>query len=176
MGLIGRVGSGEVDERIGQLANVRIMEDEEWRTEMDALVNEWERGFSFVSEPPVEYSSSTHYQKNPIVQRTFDFSLAIIDFTEGLYEKKKFVIAQQLLKSGTSIGANSREAQNAESLADFAHKIKIALKEADETEYWLLLCNASPHYPDCPDLIVDLKHILRILNKIVATCRHKQSK
>lgn len=57
------------------------------------------------------------------------------------WKQKKFVIAKQLLKSGTSIGANSVEAQNAESKADFIHKIKIAAKEADETQYWLLLCD-----------------------------------
>lgn len=152
------------------------MASEDWKTEIDTLVAAWVRDSRVLSEPSVEYSSSDHYQKNPIVQRTFDFSLSVIDFTEGLFEKKKFVIAQQLLKSGTSIGANSREAQNAESLADFTHKMKIALKEADETEYWLLLCNASRHYPDCPHLIADLKHIHRILTKIVATCKQKQAK
>ncbi|WP_309608581.1 four helix bundle protein [Flavobacterium sp.] len=51
-------------------------------------------------------------------------------------------MSNQLLKSGTSIGANSKEAQNAESKADFIHKLKIAIKEGDETEYWLFLCDA----------------------------------
>ncbi|NTV06799.1 MAG: four helix bundle protein, partial [Chlorobiaceae bacterium] len=74
-------------------------------------------------------------KKNPIVELTLDFSLEIIEFAELLEENRKYVIAKQLLKSGTSIGANIREAQNAESKADFIHKLKIAAKEADETEY-----------------------------------------
>lgn len=163
-------------EKMADSMEDNMNDDQDWKVEMDALIDEWESGFSIVSEPAVQYSSSKRYQNNPIVQRTFDFSLAVIDFTEDLFEKKKFVIAQQLLKSGTSIGANSREAQNAESLADFAHKMKIALKEADETEYWLLLCTASPHYPDCPGLIADLQHIHRILTKIVATSKQKLAK
>jgi four helix bundle protein len=61
----------------------------------------------------------------------------------------KYVIAKQILKAGTSIGANVREAQNAESKIDFIHKMKIAAKEADETEYWLLLCNRSNAYANC---------------------------
>ena len=55
-------------------------------------------------------------------------------------KQKKIVISTQILKSGTSIGANIREAQSCESRADFIHKLKIAQKEAEETEYWLLLC------------------------------------
>jgi four helix bundle protein len=58
-------------------------------------------------------------------------------------------LSRQLLKSGTSIGANAMEAQNAESKADFIHKMKIAAKEAEESQYWLWLCDYSPNYPDC---------------------------
>jgi four helix bundle protein len=58
--------------------------------------------------------------------------LAVIDYSEQFEDKKKYIISRQLLKSGTSIGANVREAQNAESKADFVHKLKIAAKEADE--------------------------------------------
>ena len=71
---------------------------------------------------------------NVIVDMSFNFALDIIAFTEKLNENKKFVIGQQLLKSGISIGANTREAQNCESKADFIHKFKIAAKEAEETE------------------------------------------
>lgn len=81
--------------------------------------------------------------ENIILEKTFSFSLMTIEFCEELQSRKKFVIAEQLLKSGTSIGANVREAQNAESENDFIHKFKIAAKEADETEYWLLLCKES---------------------------------
>jgi four helix bundle protein len=88
---------------------------------------------------------------NIIVNKSFEFALETITFCETLAEMKKYVIARQLLKSGTSIGANIREAQNGESKADFIHKLKISAKEADETEYWLLLCKYSKKYPDCDD-------------------------
>jgi len=84
---------------------------------------------------------------NLIVNKSFEFALKIVQFSELLEENKKYVIARQLLKSGTSIGANVREAQNAESKADFIHKLKIAAKEADETEYWFLICKFSETYP-----------------------------
>lgn len=80
-------------------------------------------------------------QNNLIVDKTFQFAVSIVKFSQTLQEERHFVLSNQLLKSGTSIGANTREAQNAESNADFIHKFKIAAKEADETEYWLLLCN-----------------------------------
>ena len=73
--------------------------------------------------------------ENLIVKLTIEFAMEIIEYTELLEEHKKYVIARQLLRSGTSIGANVHEAQNAESKEDFIHKMKIAAKEADETEY-----------------------------------------
>jgi len=97
--------------------------------------------------------------------------LQIIDFSEILEENKKFIIARQILKSGTSIGANIREAQNAESKEDFIHKIKIAAKEADETEYWLMLCKASKNYPNSEELIERLNEIIKILSKIISTTK-----
>ncbi|MCC9017524.1 four helix bundle protein [Flavobacterium lipolyticum] len=113
------------------------------------------------------------YKDNVLLTKTFHFALNIIDFTSELQEQKKFVIANQLLKSGTSIGANSKEAQNAESKADFIHKLKIAIKEADETEYWLFLCEAHKDYPNCKNLLNDLSEILKILNKIISTSKMK---
>jgi four helix bundle protein len=61
----------------------------------------------------------------------------IIEYCELLENNKKYIVSRQLLKSGTSIGANAMEAQNAESRADFIHKIRISAKEAEETQYWL---------------------------------------
>jgi hypothetical protein len=66
------------------------------------------------------------HQNNPILKLTFEFSLKIIELAECLEESKKYVVANQILKSGTSIGANIHEAQNAESKLDFIHKFKIA--------------------------------------------------
>jgi four helix bundle protein len=86
-------------------------------------------------------------KENVVVSKSVEFALDIIAFCEALERDKKFVIANQLLKSGTSIGANIHEAQNAESRADFIHKVKIAAKELEETKYWLLLCEKAQSYP-----------------------------
>jgi four helix bundle protein len=110
-------------------------------------------------------------KENIIVEKSFQFSLDIVEYCEKLEEKKKFVIARQLLKSGTSIGANVREAQNAESKADFIHKIKIAAKEADETEYWLLLCKNSSSYLFDESLLESVKELMKILSKIISTSK-----
>lgn len=112
-------------------------------------------------------------ESNPILKMTFDFSIMIIDYCDILDEKKKYTLSRQLLKSGTSIGANAMEAQNAESKADFIHKLKIAAKEADETQYWLLLCNHSKKYPECNFLLSKLEEIQRVLNKILGTAKRK---
>lgn len=108
---------------------------------------------------------------NLIVKLTLEFALDIVEYSELLEEHRKYVIARQLLKSGTSIGANVREAQNAESKADFIHKMKIAAKEADETEYWLTLCELSKSYPKNNAIIEKLKSIINILSKIISTSK-----
>jgi len=110
---------------------------------------------------------------NVIIKLTFGFALKIVDYCESLNEKKKWSISGQLLRSGTSIGANTNEAQNAESRVDFIHKFKIAAKEANETEYWLHLCQMSESLPDCKDLIEDLTHIQKVINQIIATSKSK---
>lgn len=104
-------------------------------------------------------------KENLIIDLTFKFALGIIEYCEKLESERKYVVARQLLKSGTSIGANSREAQNAESKADFTHKFKIAAKEVDETEYWLMLCKQSKNYPDPDMLLEDVLVISRIISK-----------
>jgi len=108
---------------------------------------------------------------NLIVKLTLEFALEIVEYSELLEGQRKYVIARQLLKSGTSIGANVREAQNAESKADFIHKLKIAAKEADETEYWLMLCEMSKNYPKNELLKEKLHSIINILSKIISTSK-----
>ena len=112
-------------------------------------------------------------ESNPLLKKSIEFSLAIIEYCEKLENNKKFVLARQLLKSGTSIGANSMEAQNPESKADFIHKMKIAAKEADETQYWLLLCDYSANYPDCKLLLEKLDELAKIKGKIISTAKRK---
>jgi len=113
-------------------------------------------------------------KENIILKKTIAFALHIIDYTEGLQETKKFIISNQLLKSGTSIGANVHEAQNAESKIDFIHKFKIAAKEIEETKYWLTLCQESNHYPNCTELINELHEIDKIITTILSTSKKQQ--
>ena len=108
---------------------------------------------------------------NLIVKLTFEFSLGIIEFTEELGLLKKYVFANQILRAGTSIGANVKEAQNAESKSDFIHKMKIAAKEADEVEYFLTLCKFSKNYPFNQELLEKLHSIIRILSKIISSSK-----
>ena len=110
---------------------------------------------------------------NTILDKSFAFSLGIIAFTDQLESRRKFAIANQLLKSGTSIGANAREAQAPESNADFIHKMKIAAKEAQETEYWLLLCKYAECLPDPGSLLNDVIELQKILTAIISTSKKR---
>lgn len=114
-------------------------------------------------------------RKNIVLEKSIDFALMVIEFCELLEFKRKFIIANQLLKSGTSIGANVHEAQNAESMTDFIHKMKIALKELEETKYWLILCEKAPSYPFRKDLKMGIQELGLIMYKIVSTSK-KRSK
>tara|TARA_R110002124_G_scaffold166850_1_gene334219 strand:- start:274 stop:618 length:345 start_codon:yes stop_codon:yes gene_type:complete len=107
--------------------------------------------------------------KNPVVDKSIEVALMIINYCEVLQAERKYVISRQLLKSGTSIGANIHEAQNAESKADFIHKIKIATKELEETKYWLILCEKSKTYPTHLDLSKKVNELGLILYKILST-------
>lgn len=108
---------------------------------------------------------------NLIVDLTFSFSLKIVAFTEELEARKKFNMANQLFRSGTSVGANVREAQGAESKDDFRHKCKVAYKEAEETEYWLMICKHAKNYPFEQDMLDSIQSIIKILGKIISSTR-----
>jgi four helix bundle protein len=112
---------------------------------------------------------------NLIVQLSFEFALLVVDFTAELHQLRQFSLAIQLFRSGTSIGANIREAQNSESKTDFIHKMKLAAKERDETEYWLLLCNHSNKLPDSSHLLTRLESIQKVLSKIIASSKKEAS-
>jgi len=113
------------------------------------------------------------FEKNPILKLTFDFSLLVINYCELLDSQKKYIISRQLLRSETSIGANAMEAQNAESKADFIHKMKIAAKEGEESQYRLWLCEYAVSYPDCVFLQNKLEEINKVLGKILSTSKRK---
>lgn len=101
-----------------------------------------------------------------IVDKSFEFSKLIIRFCLNLKEQKHFEISSQLIRSGTGVGANIQESQRAESSADFRHKLKIALKEADETKYWLSLIDAEIQVVD--NKLFDLnEELIKLLVAII---------
>lgn len=112
-------------------------------------------------------------ESNPLLKLSIEFSLGIVTYCDMLMANKKFAIANQLLRSGTAIGANAMEAQNPESRADFVHKIKIAAKEAEETQYWLLLCESATDYPKTGELAQQLEVLHKILGSIIASTKRK---
>ena len=109
--------------------------------------------------------------KTILLSIKIEFSLAIINYCEVLEQKRKFVIAKQLLRSATSIGANVFEAQDAESKTDFIHKMKVAAKEASETLYWLLLCERSEDYQCDIKFRNQLNEIIKVLSKIISSAK-----
>ncbi|WP_417369019.1 four helix bundle protein [Gelidibacter japonicus] len=103
---------------------------------------------------------------SPIRIKSFQFACEIVFFTDELKKNKDFELASQILKSGTSIGANTREAQRGVSTKDFKNKFGIALKEADETKYWLEILEATGR--DVPkDLKDKCEELIRILVAII---------
>ncbi len=108
---------------------------------------------------------------NLIVDLAFKFSLAIVIYTEKLEVLKKYNLSNQLFRSGTSIGANVKESQHAESKADFIHKLKISAKEAEETKFWLFLCQHSENYPNCDNLLLQIESIIKVLSKIILSTK-----
>ena len=113
-------------------------------------------------------------KENLIVDLTFDYALKIIEFSENLRSLHRYEMSSQIFRSGTSIGANIREAQNAESKADFIHKFKISVKEADELEYWLKLCDQSDFYPSPNNnLLEKLNTIIKIISKIISSSKRR---
>jgi len=107
---------------------------------------------------------------NRILDLSFDFSLSVIELYKSLINHKEFIISKQLLKSGTSIGANVEEANAAQSKKEFIAKMSIASKEARETRYWLRLLDRSRLVElNYVTYLESIEQIIRILTKIVKT-------
>ncbi len=114
---------------------------------------------------------------NTILVESKKFAVRIIKLYQYLTtEKKEMVLSKQLLRSGTSIGANVRESINAQSTMDFVHKLNIALKEGNETEYWLELLNETGYLDErqFDSIYDDCSKIVGILTKIIKTCKDKK--
>lgn len=109
-------------------------------------------------------------QDNVIQTKSFQFALKMIELYKILTENKEYIISKQLLRSGTSIGANVEEAIAAQSKKDFIAKMSISSKEARETKYWLRLLNKSKYIDiDYSEYLKDIEEIINILTAIVKT-------
>jgi four helix bundle protein len=116
---------------------------------------------------------------NVIKTKSFSFALRIVKLYQFLsLEKKEFVLSKQLLRSGTAIGALVREAEHAESKLDFVHKLAIAQKEANETDYWLELLFQSDYLNEIQfqSLNSDIAEINKILASIIITTKQNLKK
>lgn len=115
-------------------------------------------------------------KENVVYEKSFKFAVKIVSLYKYLInEKKEYTISKQLLRSGTSIGANIKEATQGQSTKDFLSKINIALKEASETEYWLELLIATGYFDETihNSLVNDCSELNRILSSIVKTTKQR---
>lgn len=113
-------------------------------------------------------------KKNPLEEKAFEFAVMVVKSCSQMCGFQDAVIAKQLIRSGTSIGANIREALNAESKKDFIHKLSIALKEAGETEYWLELLVAVGHEQD--ESVMQMLNAAGELNRLLISIIRKSKK
>jgi len=114
---------------------------------------------------------------NIIKEKSFAFALKIIELYKILREEKEYILSNQLLRSGTSIGANVEESTAAQSASDFIHKLSIASKEARETKYWLMLLQQSRLVDyDYSIYLKEIDEIINILTSIIKTLQKKNFK
>ena len=114
-------------------------------------------------------------EDNTIRAKSKAFAIRIVKMAQYLQEKRhEHVLSKQILRSGTSIGANVRESKNAQSTADFIHKLEIALKESDETEYWLEILSETNYIKDdmFDSMIADNKELTAMLTSIIKTTKN----
>ena len=110
--------------------------------------------------------------------KSLRFAVRTVNFYNHLCDnKKEFVISKQILRSGTSIGANIRESKNAESRSDYIHKLSIALKEADETQYWLEVLSLSNIIDDneYSSMNNDVKELIALLTSIITRIKNQKN-
>ena len=117
--------------------------------------------------------NGTPKSESIIAGKAYTFALGIIKLYKDLIERREFVLSKQILRSGTSIGANVNEAISAQSKRDFVHKLSISLKEARETIYWIKLLKATDYLSEelSISLLQDAEAICRILAKILITSK-----
>lgn len=118
-------------------------------------------------------------KNNLVAEKSIDFSIRLIKLYKILIEERKeFILSKQMLRSGTAVGALIREAEHAQSKADFLNKMNIALKEANEAEYWLLLLNKGDFITnkEYESIRNDAVEMIKLLAKIVKTTKETLGK
>jgi len=111
-------------------------------------------------------------KENLIVNLSFELAVETIKFCNVLEESKKWSLANQISRAALSVGANVKEAQNAESKNDFIHKMKISAKEADELEFYFEVCIAAKINHNGAELLLQkVQSICSVLNKIIGTSK-----
>ena len=116
-------------------------------------------------------------KENILLDKSFDFAVRIVNLYKHVTNnKKEYILSKQLLRSGTSIGANVTEAQRGQSKADFTAKMAIALKEAYETEYWLRLLYKTEYMNgnEYDSIHKDIEEIISLLISICKTASNKK--
>lgn len=137
--------------------------------------NKWISSFdeAEVSEPNVPYG--TPGRRNAVVEETFELASRVMDYSERLV-KVNMVFADQILRSGTSVGSHVREAQGAQSLKAFINKMKVAHQELEETDYRLDLCHLKSHYPHDQDLVRRTKALFPLFNAILNSSNERMKR
>ena len=118
-------------------------------------------------------------KENVVMNKSYTFALRIVKLYKYLvYEKKEYVLSKQLLRSGTSIGALIREGEHAQSKADFLNKMNVALKEANETQYWIELLRDSSYLSSEESLSIydNADELIRLLASIVKSTKQSLGK
>ena len=112
-------------------------------------------------------------KENIIKNKSFAFALRIVNLYQFLVDKREFILSKQLLRSGTAIGALVRESERADSTADFIHKLSIALKEANESDYWIDLLFQSGYIDEIlfNSIKADLLEIFKLLVSIIKSTK-----
>lgn len=138
--------------------------------------NEWLASFwhEHMNEPAASYGPNDR-RDNPVLRETFDLASHVMDYCERLLPVNA-VFADQILRSGTSVGSHVREAQGAQSLKAFINKMKVAHQELEETDYRLDLCHIKAHYPHDSELVRRTKALFPLFNAILSSSIKRQKR
>jgi len=158
------------------MSSVDLVETITSMENIDFDANAWLASFweGDVAEPTVPYGSQRR-KPNPVVDETFELASRVMDYCERLIAINP-TFADQILRSGTSVGSHVREGQGAQSLKAFINKMKMAHQELEETEFRLDLCHIKSHYPHDEELVRRTKVLFPLFSSILSTSIARQKR